>query len=169
MTKPRNKNPNIQDQLANYTDALLAGKAVHQNEATFAPDSESRTLEETVLRLNTAFSDDDPDETTIQRMHKRIIEGWQQERQTISQSLWQRWAAGLQLSRGKWRSQHSRQRLSMALSLVALVLLMLIGIPFTDISGSNQPGASGQNVNVIVLVIFGSLVLVAIWLNRRKP
>ena len=169
MTKPRNSKLTIEDQLADYTDRILAREVIKQDEATFAPDPDLRALEQTALYLKHSLSNDDPDEATIQRMHNNIIGQWQQEKSTGSEPFWQKWIAAFKPSEQKWRSQQSRQRLNLAISLVALIVLMLVGIPFMNITGSNQPGASGQSFNSIVLIVFGGLILLAVWLFRRKP
>lgn len=169
MTKPRNSKPNLEDQLADYTDRILARKAVKQDEATFAPDPDLCALEQTALRLKTALGNDDPDEAAIQRMRSNIIGGWQRGESKVSDPFWQKWIKTLKPSEQKWQSQRSRQRLSMALSLAALIVLMLISIPFLSATGSSQPGASGQNLNAIVLIALFGLILLAVRFFRRKP
>ena len=169
MTKPRNSKLTLEDQLADYTDRILAKEAVKQDEATFAPDPDLRALEQTALYLKQSFENDDPDETVIQRMHNNIIGQWQQEKSKVSEPVWQKWIETFKPSEQRWQSQKSRQRLYLAFSLVALIGLMLVSIPFMNITGSNQPGASGQNLNVIVLVSFGGLILLVVWLFRRRP
>ena len=169
MTKPRNSKLTIEDQLADYTDRILAREVVKQDEATFAPDPDLRALEQTALYLKQSLSNGDPDEATIQRMHNNIIGQWQQEKSTGSVPFWQKWIAAFKPSEQKWQSQQSRQRLNLAFSLAALIVFMLVSIPFMNTTGSNQPGASGQNLNTIVLIAFGGLILLAVWLCRRKP
>ncbi len=169
MTKPRNSKPNLEDQLADYTDRILSRKAVKQDEATFAPDPDLRALEQTALRLKTAFGNDGPDEAAIQRMRSNVIEGWQRGESKVSDPFWQKWIKAFKPSDQKWQSQRSRQRFSMALSIATLIVLMLISIPFLSTTGSSQPGASGQTLNAVVLIALCGLILLAVWLFHRKP
>jgi LPXTG-motif cell wall-anchored protein len=159
----------MEDQLAEYTDSILNDQDFKQDEATFAPDPELRALEETALRLKHSFGNDDPDEVAIQRMHNNIVREWRQEKAKASQPFWQKWIQMLKPSEQKWQSRQSRQRFSMALSLTVLVVLMLVSIPFLNTTGSNQPAAGGQNFSAVVLIALGGLILLGLWLFRRKP
>jgi len=169
MTKPRNSKTTIEDQLAEFTDRILDDRKVKQDEATFAPDPDLRSLEQTAQHLKNTFGNDGPDEIAIQRMRNNIIEGWKKEGNAVSESFWQKLLKVIIPSEQKWQSQQSRQRLSIAVSLAVLVVLMLISIPFLDTTGSVQPAASGQNLNALVIIAFGGLILLALWFFRRKP
>jgi len=168
MTKPRNSNINLEDQLAEFTDRILNDKDTKQDEATFAPDPNLRALEQTAQHLKNAFGNNDPDEVAIQRMHGNIIRQWQQEKSKVSEPFWQKWVKALSPSEQKWQSQQSRQRFSIAVSLAVLIVLMLVSLPFMDTTGSTQPAASGQNPNVLVFIVLGGLILLGLWFFRRK-
>ena len=168
MTKPQNNKSTIEDQLADFTDRILAEEKVEQDEATFAPNPDLRALQQTSLRLKDAFGDDALDEEVIQRMQRNIIKQWRQQEVEKRVSVWQKLTGFFKGNDQKWQSQRSRQRLSMALSLATLAVLLLVAIPFLNNPGSGQPGASGQNPSVFVLVAFGGLVLLTLWLLRRK-
>jgi hypothetical protein len=169
MTQPQKNKKTIEDQLADFTDRILAEEKVKQDEATFAPDPDLRALEQTSLRLKDAFDNGSPDEEVIQRMHRNITKQWRQQQEEMKQPIWQKLIGSFKAPEQKWRSQHSRQRFSMALSLATLVVLLLVAVPFLNDLGPNQPGASGQNLNIFVLVAIGGLILLALWLFRRKP
>ena len=169
MTQPQKNKMTIEDWLADFTDRILAEENVKQDEATFAPDPDLRALEQTSLRLKDAFDDGSPNEEVIQRMHRNIIEQWHQQQEQTKQPIWQKLIGSFKAPEQKWRSQRSRQRFSMALSLATLAVLLLVAIPFLNDPGTIQPGTSGQNPNVFVLVAFGGLILLALWLFRRKP
>ena len=169
MTQPQNHNKTIEDQLADFTDRILADKQVEQDEATLAPDPELRALEQTSLRLKHAFGNEPPEEAAIQRMQRNIIKQWKQEQAEASQSIWQKWFKYFKAPEQKWQSQSSRQRFSMAVSFAVIAVLLLVAIPLLNGPTSNQPGASGQNCNSIALIVVGGLILLAVWLFRRKP
>jgi len=168
MTKPQNNKRTIEDQLADFTDRILAEERIERDEATFAPDPDLRALEMTSLQLKDAFGDDTLDNEVIQRMQRNIIKQWHQQEGEARVSIWQKLTGFFKGNGQQWQSQRSRQRLSMALSLATVVVLLLVAIPFLDESGFSQPATSGQNTGVFVLVAFGGLILLALWLLRRK-
>lgn len=159
---PDNKQ-DIENQLANFTDHILNGKAAQDDENPFAPDPELRALEQTVLRLKNTF-DDGPSDTVISRMHQNIKRQQQQMKSKESEPFWKKRMP----SGRKWQPQQSRQRLSMALYLTALIALMVISAPYMKGISLDQPATSGQNLSPGVLVISGGLILLAFWLIRRK-
>ena len=169
MTKPHNSNTNLEDQFADYTDRILNDQSIEQDLATFAPESELHALEQTALRLKYSFGNNDPDEVAIQRMRKNIIGQWQQEKQQVGDPFWKKWIQALKPTDQKWQSRQSRQRFSVALSIAALVILVLVSLPLMNTTISDQPAASGQNPNSLALIVFGGLLLLALWLFRRKP
>lgn len=168
MTQPQNHKKTIEDQLADFTDRILADKHVEQDEATFAPDPDLRALEQTSLRLKIAFGNELPEEAVIQRMQRNIIKQWNQEQEEASQSIWQKWFKYFKAPEQKWQSQRSRQRFNMAVSFAVIAVLLLVAIPLLNDPTPNQPGASGQNLNSIVLIVVGGLILLVMWLFRRK-
>ena len=168
MTQPQNKKT-VEDLLADYTDRILAGGQIMQDEATFAPDPELRALQQASLRLRDAFGTNDPDEEVIQRMQRNAMAQWRQHEGKTSQTAWQRFTSSFKAPEKKWQSQRSRQRFSMALSFAVLTVLLLATLPFLNDLNTNQPGASGQNPSAFVLVVIGILILLAMWLFRRKP
>lgn len=169
MTKPQENNQSIEDQLADYTDSILSASNFEQDEATFAPDPELRALQQTALHLKEAFGNDDPEEAVIQRIQRNVVNQWQQTDREEKTTNWQTWIEKIRPTERKWQSQRSRQRFSMALSLAALAVLLLVAIPLLNVTDINQPGASGQNLNVYALIALGVLILLAVWLFRRKP
>lgn len=168
MTKPQDNKNTIEDQLADFTDRILAEEKVEQDEATFAPDLDLRALQQTSLQLKDAFGDETLDEVVIQRMQRNIIKQWRQQEEETRVTAWQKLTDFFKGNNQKWQSQRSRQRLTMALSLATLAVLLLVTLPFMNNPGSGQPGASGQNPSVFILVAFGGLILLALWLLRRK-
>lgn len=169
MTKPQENNKSIEDQLANYTDSILSANIFEQDEATFAPDPELRALQQTALQLKEAFGNDDPEEAVIQKIQRNVVNQWQHSNHKDKTTNWQTWIKKIRPTERKWQSQRSRQRFSIALSLATLAVLLLVAIPFLNVTDINQPGASGQNLNVYVLIALGVLILLAVWLFRRKP
>jgi len=168
MNKPQNDNLTIDDQLADFTDQILE-ENVEQDKSPFTPDPELRALEQTALHLKNAFYEDGPSEAVIQRMRQNILLQWKQQESKASEPSWKKFLSALKPPRQKWQSQRSRQRQSLAIYLATVAVLMLVSIPLLNKISSDQPAASGQNLNVSVVAAFGGLILLALWFFRRKP
>ena len=154
----------IDDQFADYTDAILNGKTAEADENPNAPDLELRKLEQTALRLKNAFHDDGPSEEVIRRMRRNIVMQWQTQENTQPKPFWKKWMPSGQ----KWQSQRSRRRIRLAISLGALLAILFTGVFLLHGTGTEQFAASGQNLNFGIVFIVGSLVLLAVWINLRK-
>jgi hypothetical protein len=164
MTKPQNNKLTIDEQLADFADSILNDKKRVGNETPFAPDPELRALEQIALRLRNTFPQDDPNEVVFRRMHRNIVTQWQQQESKKSEPFWKKWMR----PRPKWQSQYSRQRLSATIFVTALVVFLLVSIFFLNGPSLNQPAATGHNLGAGLLVIFGGLILLAVWYLRRK-
>lgn len=160
---PKNKKT-IDDQLADFTDNILNEKTTEVDEDPIALDPELRDLEQTALRLKNAFHDDGPSREVIQRMRKNIYLLWQQQEKKQHVPFWKKWLPG----KRQWRSQRKRQHMFLASALVALVVILIMCIPFFDGIDFHQPATSGQYLNNIILAASVGLVFFAIWLFRRK-
>jgi hypothetical protein len=169
MTNTQKNEPSLADQLADFTDRILSDETLGQEEATFAPEPGLRALEQTAQRLKAAFAENEPDPTVIQKMRNNIIEQWRQQENHASESIWHTLTSRFVTPRQKWTSLQSRKRFNIAVSLATLVVLLLVAIPFMKISGTGLPGASGQNPSAFVLIALVGLILLALWLFRRKP
>lgn len=153
------------DQLAEFTDRVLDGETSAQDEATLAPESELRTLEETVLRLKDAIPNDDPGEEVVARMWREIekqssVRG----KRSLLQALKEIFEP-----RNSWQSRHARQRWTLVVSIVGISILILVIVPFMDAINSGLPGTGGGSIsNTLVFALLGLLILVALWLFRRR-
>jgi hypothetical protein len=159
MNKPQNNNRTVEDQLADFTDQILAGTAEERTDP-FTPDPELRALQQTALRLKNAVPKDGPSEAVIHRMRQNIV--------MQREPFWQRFLSARKPSGRKWQSQHSRRRQNLRISLAAVVLLLFVSIPLLYKDTPVQPAASGQNLNTSLLIAFGGLILLAFLFFRRK-
>jgi hypothetical protein len=164
MDKSKNNKNTVEDQLADFTDNILSGKIGNTDETPLTPDPELQALEKTSLRLKNAFYEDGLSEEAIQRMRNNIVAQWRQKEKKERKPFWKTWMP----SGTKWQSQRSRQRLSMAISLSLLIALMLVSIPFLNGNSTDQPATSVQSFNIGLVVVFCGLILLAIWISRRK-
>jgi len=165
MNEIQKDEDNIETQLADFTEHILNKETVTGDETPFSPDPKLRALEQTAQRLKTAFLDDGPSETVIQRMQQNIAIQRRLREKPASKPFWKKWFATKQ----NWQPQQSRQRWNMAISLAILITLMVISVPYLDGISLDQPATSGQNLNPGFLI--GSVVLLTILaflLLRRK-
>jgi hypothetical protein len=169
MTNLNEHEQSIVDQLADYTDGILNEDTLDQNQATFASDPDLRALEETAQRLKVAFDGNEPDMAVTEKMYNNIIEKWHQQESRPSESAWQKLTRMFVPPKQKWTSQQSRRSFSITASLATLVILLIVSISFMNSHGAVQPGASGQNPSTYALIALGGLILLAMWLFRRRP
>ena len=167
MNKPQNNNRTVEDQLADFTDQILAGTA-EEGTDPFTPDPELRALQQTALRLKNAVPKDGPSEAVIFRMRQNIVMQREQQETKASESFWQRFLSARKPSGRKWQSQHSRRRQNLRISLAAVVLLLFVSIPLLYKDTPVQPAASGQSLNASLLIAFGGLILLGFLFFRRK-
>lgn len=154
----------IDDQLADYTDNILNEKTTEADENPSTLDPELRALEQTALRLKSTFRDEGPSEEVIRRMRRNIITQWEQQENKRPEPFWKKWMPAGQ----KWQSQRSRRRIRVAISLGTLLVILFTGVYLLHGTGTEQFATSGQNLNVSIVFIVGSLVLLAVWINLRK-
>jgi len=153
------------DQLAEFTDRLLDGETSAQDEAPLALDPELRALAETVLRLRDVISNDDPGEEVVSRMWREIEKQSNEERQKSFRQTLQE----IFVPRNNWRSRHARQRWTLAVSIVGISIVVLVIVPLMDAINSGLPGTSGGQISYkLVFAILGILILMALWLFRRR-
>jgi len=169
MTNPQKNELSIADQLADFTDRILSDNPRKQDKATFAPNPELRALEQTARRLKAAFTAGEPDRVVIRRIYNGIIEKWHHQGNFNARMLWYRLTHRHGMSGQKWTSGQSRRRISIAVSLATLIVILLLAIPFLNTSDTGQPGASGQNPSTFFLIALGGLILLAMWLYRHRP
>ena len=73
------------------------------------------------------------------------------------------------LPRSNWQSRRTRQRWTVAVSIAVITLMLLVILPFMDGINSGLPGTSGGQISYqLVFGILGILILVALWLFRRR-
>ena len=155
----------LDDQLAEFTDLALDGELSAQDEATLAPDPELRALEETVLRLRESIPNEDPGEEAVSRM-------WGEIKRQSSWKLSKPFGKTLKEifpPRTSWQSRHARQRWTLGVSIGVITVLLLVILPFMDGINSGLPGTSGGQISSqLVFGILGVLILLALWLFRRR-
>lgn len=160
-TLPDNRPQNLDDELAAFSDRVLSGDADIEALTTTATDPELRALEETVLLLQRAMHSGGLSEARARRMQRSVLSRWR-ENQARGR------LRGLNPF-GGWRSQQTRRRIGLALSLAVIALLMLALVPSLFGVNTNLSGSAGwEAINAIVLIALIGFVLLAAWFFRRK-
>jgi hypothetical protein len=152
MTRSRKQTAQYQDdQLAEFTDRLLEGKA---DEVASSTDPELRGLEETVLRLKRAFPKGVLDASSARRLQSDFQARVRKENREQQPA---------------WRSRQSRQRLGLVLAGIAIVIVVLVITPLLPVDNGSILGTAGTQLPGIGLaIVLGALLLLALWQARRK-
>ncbi len=154
MTRSRKQSAQNQDDLlSEFTDRLLEGKA---DEAASSPDPELRGLEETVLRLKRAFPKGALDASTARRLQSDFQARVRKENREQQPA---------------WRSRQSRQRFGLLFAAIAIVIIIIVLVitPLLPVDNGSILGTAGTGIKGIGLaVVLGALLILALWLARRK-
>jgi hypothetical protein len=152
MTKSDKVKIDLDDRLADFTDRVLSGEP---NTPVSPSEKELLRLEETVLRLDQSFPQHAMDERTIKRMQA----DFNMRRRAI-------------LPRARpalWWSQQTRQRVGLALAVIAVIVAVFVIVPFLASGGDilASAGLHPQSIGLLVFIL-GGVLLLAVWLGRRK-
>jgi hypothetical protein len=151
MTQSTKPNQTPEDLLADFTDRVLDGKTAVLASSS---DDELRQLEETVMRVHQASPKEALEEKTIKRMQADFKS---RARKAGSSS------------RTGWQSQQSRQRIALAFAAIAILAAIFLVIPFLTSGNGGVQGTAGlQTQGTLLLIAFGCVVVLLIWLGRRK-
>lgn len=167
MNKPKKHDSTLEDQLADFTDQILE-KNAEQDKDPSTPDPELHALQQTVLRLKNALPDDGPGEAVIRRMRQNIVMQWKQQASKTSEPFWKRFFSPRIPADQKWQPLHIRRLKSLAIYLAAAVALLFVSILLMNKTRFVQPAASGQYLNISIFILFGGLIVLALWFFRRK-
>ncbi|HUI88280.1 MAG TPA: hypothetical protein VLX61_06100 [Anaerolineales bacterium] len=154
MTKSTPSTKKQDDVLADFTDHVLDGKPAVADSTH--SDEELRGLEETVLLLNQTF----PSQAIDEKLVKRMQFDFKIRRQKIAvpaRSVF-------------WWSRQTLQRVVLAVVIIAIIISIFLVIPFFPSGSGNIQGSAGlhpQSIGLLV-VLAGVVLLLAIWLGRRK-
>lgn len=137
--------------LADFTDRLLDGKL---DGVDTSADEELRGLEDVVLRLRRSFPQEVLD---AKRRRQMEIEFQARARKE-----------GPAPARTTWRSRQWQQRLVLALAVI-IVLAIIVATPLLSSGTGNVQGTAGlQTQGIAVLFVLGGVIVLLIWLGRRK-
>ena len=167
-------NDPLDDQLAAFTDQVLAGNAT-KPDLTLSDRSELRALQDIVLRLHRNLPDTAISRAMSRRIQSRLSARWKAEGpQPRPASVWKRIRDLLLPERQTWQSSSAgRQVWALRTVAVALVVILTVVAVFTPDLGDNLSGAAGLAGRAAPLVIvFIGAAAVAVWWwvrKKRKP
>jgi len=151
--------------LAKFTNQVLAGENVEKDTTKTGTDLDA--LKETIIRLKTAFGEDELTGKDAVRMHKQILARYQNSQKEPSQSSWRKWLQNIGSKQTEWRSTRKRQNTILAVSLLAIIIIILIGMPFFLSNTSSLPASAGLQPQSITVIILGILAIISVWLWLR--
>jgi len=156
--------PDLDQELADFTDEVLSG-VQPETQTMLSENPELRGLQQTVLRFKRAFGTrQTPDEALARRIQANLVAAWRKEPELQPEPWWQRWWRGItpRPTRRGWGPM-------VALVVVLLVIMATsLVVPFSPTSPG--PGAAGGWAGLVpaMLILGGVLVVICIWLIRRK-
>jgi len=167
---PRLDDQNLDDQLAAFTDRLLA-KEGSEGDLDLSPNPELRELQETLVLMKMAAGDTQPGQDMADRIRNNLVAEWREsgiEKQPVS--LWERVRQFSPFHKTAWQSTVSRQRtfaLSFAVALAAVVVAAVFVVsPSTEINLLATAGGQFAFLGTIVVgIIAGAIML---WARRSK-
>lgn len=143
------------DRLADFTDQVLAGRF---NEAEENLDEEMLALEQTILRLKTAFPPAALDQSAVKQMQVRFNARVRREAQEVKKPFWK-----------AWFEPQNRAQFGMAFTAVALLIAFIVLSPSMTITGSSASGAALTPASgTLAAVALAGAFLVFLWIKRRK-
>ncbi|MCI0399358.1 MAG: hypothetical protein L0322_31090, partial [Chloroflexi bacterium] len=139
--------PEFDDELAEFTDRLLGGEFDKTPELAETP--ELRRLQETVLRMQRAFGQEQPDLAMARRVESRLKREWPRSGlDRPKQSAWARWWQAL-TGRGSWQAPRARRQAQTRA--LALALLVLLPVALVLLTGTE----TGRELLSGATVLFG--------------
>ena len=162
----------LDEELASFTDRVLSEKQVDSAEPA-SPDSELRRLEQTVLRLKSAFGPpEQPPAAAAERIRQHLAREWQQSAPIPSSTLpeddegrssWQSWMR----RHFGWDTPSRRRRtLTLVFSSLAVVTL-LAALVFSPAASVSQPAAAGRIPILVVFLFFAAAAVAAFFSGKR--
>lgn len=145
--------------LTDFTDQILNGKT--DSLPADGPDPETRTLADTLLRLERAFPEQELDSASVKRMQARVMERWREEQKKSP-----RWK---EIFRLDWLTPSRRQQFGMAFVVLAIAGLVIITAPLLFSNNGSLPATAGSETNSTFLwIVLGVAAISIVWLFRRK-
>ena len=155
MSQPNDRTDSQKDsQLADFADRVLDGKAA---QSASNPDEELLSLERTILRLNDAFPPASPDNAAVKQMLVRLKARVRREEQTAKPSFWK-----------QLFDFQSNPQAVMVLAAVAVLVLVVLGLPALQPPGSSVSGTASINGSLVIGVGLAGVLLLIYFLSRRK-
>jgi hypothetical protein len=150
MRQPNPTKPSPDELLADFTDRVLSGDTSLSASPT---DAELSTLEKTILRLKRSLPQEALDEKLLKRMQADFkIRARKANPSTSS----------------VWQILRPRQRLTLAFVGLALAVI-LIASPFLPLINDSMQGTAGlQPRDIILLGGIVCVVLLLLWVKRRR-
>ena len=150
----KNNNPQYDDQLADFADQVMQGK---QNQPASTSTDELRSLEETILRLNTSLPPTSLDDASIKQMQVRLKARIRREEKNVKASFWE-----------KWFGRNVSPQLGLAFAVLAILIVAIVSVPSLTTVSPSTTGTATASVNLFIAIGLAGVVLIILWVIRRK-
>lgn len=155
---------NLDNRLADYVDALLAG------ESPTSQETDLEALQETVIKLKKVLVDDIPSPEMSERIQKKLAVEWAKQKtapgtQKVSTSSWRR------LLRERFNLPSLAAPRTFAWSFVTVAVLVLVALLLLnpDFSNNITGTALGQGGWIpVIVIIVGVVALGLVWFFRSR-
>lgn len=178
MSERYNHSRKLDDQLAEFTNQVMAGVSVEVTAAGHSPqDREVQELEKVVMRVNKAFRADELDGELAGRIHARLAAEWKKRATTargagMRRTDWHRFLT----ERIRWRPFAGQPRRALAFVFVAaLAALFLMITPLISPQRPRVRGAIATEMDfsttlligiIVAGIVFGVALL--LWIVRKR-
>lgn len=161
-----NDERNLDDQLAHFTDQVIAGQATQPS----APETSGElvALQKVILEIHRSTSHQVPDGKLTAKLQRNLLNAWHQEieRDDPKANLFSRIARFFSPRQAGWQSTaQRRRRLAGQIALAAIVVLAVF-IPLAQSQGTLSGAATGETgiaILFLLLIAVGSLIAWFLW------
>lgn len=142
------------DQLADFADKMLEGKIM---KTASTADDEMAALEETLLHLKRSLPSAQLSDAEKKQMLVRFKARLRREEAAEKPSFWKR-LFDLQ----------ANPQLGMALAAVAVLVLVVIGVPMLGSTGTETSGTANNTDTALIAIGMIGILLMVYWFSRKK-
>jgi len=161
---------NLDDQLADFTDRVIAGQASQPS----APETSGflSGLQEVVLEIHRSVSHKPPHQELTSRIQRNLLNAWREEleQSASQQNLFSRITRIFSSPHTGWQSASVRRRRMAGRIALATIIVLAILIPLAQSQGVLPGAATGETGTAIVIILLlavGSLTAWILW-DRKK-
>ena len=149
------------DDLAEFTNQLLSGESSNVMDKN-TEEQEMRDLQDTVISMQRAFGQEEPDEALAARIRDALVAEWRRSGSDARPANW--------FARLFWRNAASgRRRINRLALAAATVLVVILGLVLSPSGQSGSlPGTALQGNPTVAIVFLGFVLGGVLWWAIRR-